>query len=212
MARRFRRFRNGKKLNKREVKQVKNLISRVQEKKHRLEYSTGSSAHSTGQIIDLLDLSQGDTNYTRDGDELMLKSLKFRFHLLRESGSTLGDSVRMILFQWKPDNAQDVPTIGQILEDSTNVPYLSPIDTHHKDKFNVLMDRLTLLSPLGTTNERKSFWKTVNMKRVIKRVRYNPGASTGKNLVYLMLIGTQSSAGAEETFVRYYGDISFSDS
>ena len=107
------------------VDTVKRLIGNRTEDKY-VRVKTGTAGTAVPDVpleVHLSPLSQGDTSVTRDGDEVYLKSLSFRYHLRTDNAALNNDAntdlscvVRVMLVQWKE---QSTPTASDILQDAS---------------------------------------------------------------------------------------------
>ncbi len=212
----------GAPLNKRQKSQVKRIVKFGREKKHRDEYSTGSEISTTGVVIDLMDIAEGDTSITRDGDQINLSAVYGQFQVLRDSTPDFPDLVRVLLIQWKQDTtATGEPTLAEVLFDVTNSPVLSNYNFENRSNYKVLRDWLlpiggqensVIAGPDDTVIRNQKIRRfRLNMKNVNKVVRYNTGATTGSNKLYLVTLG-QKAPGAAASTLYFHIRSEFTDS
>lgn len=179
---------------------------------------------ATPFLMDMLNISQGITDSTREGDEILFQHLKINLDLagsvdgLVKTGA-LVDRMRVILIKWKePDwvagtvNEPSLLTLFGV----TNLPVGSNIHTamiNHEEngrKFTVLYDRkFTLTGGHGSTDTTNRAGKykhlSINVpmsKYGHKKVKYNsldPSVNEHQNGVYLFVLtdtnGTMTFAG-----------------
>lgn len=211
----FRRFRNskGKKLNKKQVTQVKRIISHQQEHNFYATKSTGTDVTNAATIVDLFAPTQGNAEGTRDGDVVKYKWFDYNIMIRRKSTSTAGerDAIRLSIVQWKPNSGQDGLGAGEIWEDTASVSFLANLDQDKRGLFNVLYDMVIPLGPKDTGN---GGVKTLRLKRSFANLRktcqFDAGTTAGQNKIYMVFIGTNS--GVEASEIIYQGMIKYTDS
>ena len=152
---RLHRYRPVKKQTKKKAN-IKSLANRIQGYLGELKYgaSTFTSAiNYSGTIQSLCDISQGDTDTTRDGDALTMSSLEIRGHWV------VGDAYnvcRIMLIQWFPTDGV-APTVSQILFNSGNIYAPISVKAHdYRQQFAVLYDKIIVVD---TNNPTKMFYK-----------------------------------------------------
>ncbi len=131
----------------------------------------------------------------RDGAQYQELSIMFKGKA--EPPTNLQDSLRMIVFEWKTDNALDSPQPDEIMESTTTAfaPYGALVHNAQKrKKFRVLWDRLWSVSDLLSYQDHL-FQANIDLK---KKRMYSPAAVTitGKNRIYVLTLGTRLAAAA----------------
>lgn len=190
------------------VSTVKRLIRQQQETHHHNEYgASGTNINTTGTIINLSDIAQGDTDMSRTGDVISLKNAFGNYSIIAGTSGTV-TVVRLIWFQWRMDNGAEAPTIGDILFDTTNVPYLSNYKVD-MSKFKVLADRMHYVGPIG--GDANMLSRKISLRNFNKRLMYDAGGTNGKNQIYLLVIGNNAS-GATAPNMYYHFRLTFTDS
>lgn len=191
------------------AKIAKKAVRRELETKHHDEAGTGTEVSTTAQIVDLTTISRGDTGATFDGDSLTPVGFEFRQLLGVPTGQTALNICRVILFIWKMDDTDEVPVVGDILYDTTNVPYLSRVLWESK-KFKVLSDRTYEMGPTSTPGglpQNRVNIISVKPKKLMK-MYFKAAASTGRNKIYLMTIGNVA-AGVSDANIFYHSSLRF---
>lgn len=93
--------------------------------------------------------------------------------------------VRLLFYQWYPDDASDPPTPGTILE---NITYgwasVHRLDAKVRRKFKILYDRAIVLS---TSNACAQISANIDCS-TLRKVEYTAGATSGKNLLYYLVV------------------------
>lgn len=187
----------GRKLNKREKNEVKRLIAVRQELKYHVSQTSVLSVGAAGQIFQISDIAQGDTDQTRDGDRLMLKKFFVRGVVQYSDATNL---FRLIFFQWKPATT---PTIASVLLNgpSGNPDVWSSYTHDLRQQVNILWDKTWHLegnasastSPLTTTSQR--MFKVTIARRFAKQLQYTGGTTTGTNQIWYLALSDSSAVG-----------------
>jgi len=136
---------------------------------------------------------QGDTIATREGDRIEPVRLYGCYNIQFPSASLVA---RVIIFQWKPDNGVDAPSLAKILEDtsaySTTANYVgSAVD---RKKFKILHDKV-IPNPTGVTNQ--IVVKKFNISKFnSKFITFDTATTNGKGQVYVYLLSNIAVAGS----------------
>jgi len=171
------------------VKLIKKVIKGVAEHKY-FDVASGVGFDYNGSIVDISAIPQGDTEITRDGDQLGLISFQTKFIL---SCSDATNAVRVIIFKWKMDSAFGPPSTTDILYNvgSTYAP-VAMYNHDRRDCFSVIMDKSYELI-LGTSRAETPLVKFG--KKLKGKIRFNVGATSGKNKIYAMYISDSAVVG-----------------
>jgi len=144
-------------------------------------------------------VAQGDTIHNREGDRIEPTNLRMSYQCVHDAATVIS---RIIIFQWKPDNQVDAPSMAKILEvPSTTQSVYSPYmqDKVDRSKFVVLYDKMHTGDTAGLTAYTRT--RTVNIKKFAnKYINYNESATTGKSAIYVLAFSNVSSASTEPTF------------
>lgn len=182
---------------------VQRLIKRNEEMKYAV-IDASYSATTTPGLYCLSNTSQGDTGGTHIGDESVMKNLELR---LIASVADATNSVRVILFRWKPNIGYVVPGAGAILKDANSPANLSSLyQEDGEDQYQIMYDELFLLAAAGG-----------NPEQISRRIRRNfnircdflTGTSNSSNMIYLMLISDSSAT--THPSVQFMSKIGFTD-
>lgn len=210
MARRKRAGRTrGRKLNKRQVRQVKSIVTRNEEIKIKDTLQSSTSATSTAAFTNPIPaVSQGTGESQRIGDKIRLKSLHVKCTL---AGADATNVVRLVWFQWIPNTASQTPNAGSLLQD-TAVPWLSPINETNQNAglFRIISDNLYQLTTSGSNQGLVVHKNFYGRKLPRKNLEYNPGATTGFNQIYCMY--ASDSVAATHPSFAFYTRLRYSDS
>jgi hypothetical protein len=185
---------------KKQVKQiVKSELDFVQEHKYEHFY-TNEALSTTGVILDLTDIPQGDTTNERDGANIILKSLQIRAQL------TVADStnvVRFSIFQWKPSSTTDPPGLSDLFCDSLK-PWISYFLPLRPSKFKIMYDEVKLFD---TYHPYQPIELSFNLNL---KIGYDLAATTGPSHVYLIMSSDSTTSSHPQAIVTSL--VTFTDS
>ncbi len=172
------------------VSRVKRIVNASREKKHHDEAIASTEINTTGAIVDLLTVAQGDSDLTRDGDQLYLTNFSLKYYVNREANATGFDIVRVLLFQWKPRDDEDVPTLAKVI--STSVPPMGHYGMDNKGRFKILYDKIHALG--DADGALSSITRNVSIsKALLKKVQFNAASTDGYNKVYIGFLGATAT-------------------
>lgn len=186
----LRKFARSRGLTKKQKAGVKRIMGAVMEKKHHTSTFSTSSVSSTATLTNISAVTQGDSDTSRDGDQIYLKNIDFRAYLTRADTSNL---VRLIVFQWRPSTQLATPTAATILENYAGDGTLDLVrhwNYDNKRNFKVLYDRLITLNE-DIANRTVKF--NLN-KSLIKKIQFDNGGTNHNNAVYVMYLSDSSAA------------------
>ncbi len=185
--------------------QVKSMINSKINLSLEHKYFVGNVSNftdSTGNVVNMTAIPQGDTDLSRDGDACTFSRLDVRGVVY---GADTTNMIRLVLFQWKP---QSTPTLGLIFQDLATWGPITPLTHDTRDQYHVLDDRLLATSLNGPNAV--SFDFSVPKNRLLKQqCRFQGGTTTGSNLIYLGLV--TDSAAATHPLVQYNTKVWFHD-
>lgn len=222
MAKRFNRRRRmrGRKLNKRQVKQVKKIINIQSELKYFPFNQTGFSVTSTSVLTGAsFDVTQGLTDTSRIGDQLTLAgSIDFRLHL---SSADSYNIIRWILIQWHPTSTttpfpatdgSDVLVAGP----STAIDYLSMYNHDKRSDYTVLFDKTYTLVGNGTsgtypytTSSQIVKHYRISLKKASKKVQFVGAGLQASNRLFWIYVS--DSSGVSHPQAAYSSKLFFRD-
>lgn len=136
----------------------------------------------TSIIQKMTTIPQGDTDTTRDGDQLAVEWSECRYEVLVNT-TDVSNMMRIIIFSWHFDDGGQAPTPSLILQSST-----TPLSSYNRDSvkekaFSVLHDNLVAVYSGGIGN------KVYNYRNHKKfKITFTSGGNTGKNHIYLLAV------------------------
>lgn len=217
---RYRRRRNvrGSKLNPKQKNQVKRLIRGVQEQKFFAAGVTGT-ADTAGAMATILAPAQGITDTNRSGDEIRIHRCQIKLQLIKGlTATTAYEYVRFVVFQWKPNTNNLVPTANQLfLTDPTTgtVTYRSfySVDTQHQ--YRILYDKVFVMNglPLDLTHQWSKFVNIhVPLKKAAKNVQFYNAGVTGENTLWYYIIGVNALGATNVPTFNFTSFVWYTDS
>jgi len=154
--------------------------------------------YTTGQLYQLTQPTVGDTDGTRTGDKITIKSFKIRGRFEIEDYSPT--TFRLIIFKWLANDATDVPSAGDIMELVTSavVPYYSLKKDQAGFTFVTCYDKIMTLDTYhpSKTFQIKLSGKALTKGKLTPYVQYNAGAITGTGNYYMLAISDLLAASA----------------
>lgn len=188
----------NKALTRNQRKEVLQLIEEQPEKKYYDETFDAFNASSTPQFWNITQMSQGSLTNERIGSTVRLLSVQYNLHIQYASADST-NTIRVLLFQWKPDNQQDLPAWDQIFQYHTlGAPsklyeLMSPytLGEGGSGVFNMLYDTLFYLDSDNPIQILKGY---IN-KKFLKNITFGDGSLTGQNHLYLCVVSDSSVVG-----------------
>lgn len=164
--------------------------------------STGTTISTTFVATGLTGISQGDGLRQRVGDLVKPTFMRFKYYL--NNTTTNIQLSRIVILQWRPDSAVETPTASTIFQNQTDTQSDFVYDKQARAKFRVLSDTWHGTKPVAVnavvpTRELKISLKSAGT------IKYADTATTGKNHIYLVTLGSQATGIA----FAYYSTVGF---
>jgi len=183
-------------------KGVKYLKTLVNSEKHKIDSGPASiNVDSTGTVVHLTNIAQGDGTNQRTGNSILLSGCSVKLQIALNSAATVS-ALRILLFHDKQQVADGTPTIGEVLNSVSTMAHLNATNI---GRFSILMDKMLMLGTgSNTTKVIQEYFK------IQKHVRYNGTAGTDiqKNGLYIMFLSTEPT---NVVLVSYGIRVSFHD-
>lgn len=147
--------------------------------KHHSVDLSGVSSTTLG-VTDITAIPQGDTDITRDGDQLFMGSISFFRRW------TAGDDVnvgRFIIFQWFPAT---VPVGTDILNTNFGFAPVYHYDTDRAYQYKILFDSITTVNNNFTGQNKETAIKRMKVRPKRKKIQFIAGGTTGTNKIYVL--------------------------
>lgn len=172
-------------------KGVKYLKGLVNSEMYKVDVALSSQAFSTtGAVTHLTAIGQGDTDATRTGNSVLLKSLDFRMLVQRVAANTvIGNLCTCLLVQDNQQIGDTSPAIADVLEGATGLAFLNNATV---GRFKILRRWDFCLDTVGD-NARvlrfRKYWPQGH------HVRYNGTSSADqqKGAIYFLCMGDQAT-------------------
>jgi len=193
-------YRKRKRTGSRFARKVISIMNSRQEKKFFSIYAT-RFAPPTGTVatnFSLSEVTQGDGDTNRDGDQFYVTSIQMKYHYLGNPAySTNVQYVRIILFQWTDSIASaTVPSIQAILLDvsSNDAAVVSPYNHDTRYNFRILYDKTHGIGLASTTMPPQTFNESVIItKGFTPKVQLEATGTGGTNKFYMLITGTAAT-------------------
>lgn len=193
------------------AKSAARAVVNNQFEKHYFDYNpVAFNVQFTGNIQLLSAIPQGDTDSTRSGDRLTIKSVQVKGVCI---GNDTTNACRVVLFQYLGDSAAAIPTIGTLFQNTGT--QTAPYSPYSKDyagyKWVPLWDKLILMD---TYNPIKKFEIMVTAKDFKKKakpfIQYQSG-STNNAIGHMYLVFLSDGGVAPDVTVAMQTRIRFID-
>ncbi len=159
-------------------------------------------------ITPLTNIAQGDTAQTRDGAQVKITNLLFRYTALvtADAGEGRGQFLRVMLVHDRQTN-QALFNIGDLLADTTNFDSLvSPLNLDNKYRFRILYNKLIGLNIGGKATSHMNINKVLDMKIRFDASTPSIADLTSNSLSVVLISNGDANTGPIVTFfsrVRY---------
>lgn len=155
-----------------------------------LDTSVTTDVVDTATITLLNGMARGDTASTREGRKLKIKSCYIRSLITQHNSQNDDDIVRTMIVYDKQSNGA-APAITDILTAST-VEAFNNLD--NRERFVVLMDKVSRLASQGSTVDCMSFFKKyipLNLDTVYNSNNNGDVTDIASGALYLVQLGTE---------------------
>lgn len=189
-SKKFRRLSQKRSLSGVEVMQLSNMIIQKHEKNTReLNFwdtaSSATSVDATGTVLAITDsLPKGTGAEERVGTEITAKSLLVRYQIINADSHNV---VRVIVFTFGRTGA---PGVSTILQDTSTVPWLSPLSQVNTKFIRVLHNNIVTVDSDDPTKVFDVYVKLKNHK-----ISWQPTTTTNeKGNIYVLFISDSVAA------------------
>lgn len=196
-----------------QIKTVKRIVNADKETFVKSTALAAADITNTAVFNDLTSIAQGDDHDQRLGDSVKCQRLFAKLQVARDDNVVTTDSyddIRFIIFVWHPDDNTDAPdAITKILNSATS-PQLQPyvLEKSKRKKFTVLYDKRITLTTRENGEPSKANRVLVVNKKLKNVINFNDAATTGRNKIYIMRIGSQA-AGSDNSAMNAYLNVSY---
>jgi len=165
---------------------------------------TVAAVDTTGNVIHLNPVAQGDTDDTRDGNSILSKSIAVKLQCGKHASAT-ASILRAMLVVDTQQVADTAPTVADIL-DSTGNKVSAFLNSNSVGRFKILQDKRFQLTSTTLIERFISFG--ASLKGMHCRFNGTAGTDMQKNAVYLVLVSDEA---ANCPSVQYTSRYSFYD-
>lgn len=191
-----RKYSKGKRMSSRFT--LTNVVDTVVRRTTELKKLNTFFAHTwtAGNVSNITAVSQvptGNTSVTKVGDQLMAKSLSYRYALQNQDTSVTAsgiNSIRIIVFQWYP-LATTVPLVTDVLE--TN-DALSDYRLSNRQLYKILLDITKPVVPLADSASHLGTVRVKIPKRTSK-LNFTTGTVQSTNSLYVLTLSVENGSG-----------------
>lgn len=191
MVRKFtrRRFTRRKRFTRKRVLATKSYVKKQIRKDIETKYADTQwniGIPGAGTITDLTNIAQGVSDLERVGDKISLRGLRLKMGVFSSNNADPA-ICRITVFQWHPDTAFSLPTVGKLFT-YTAAPDIvySPFVHDQANQFQILFDKV-VITQTNTQIEHVKIMRKVNMKYAKKAVHYSGGGVTGSEKLYISI-------------------------
>lgn len=186
-------------LNTRQIKSVRRIVNSSKETHIYATTISGGEVTSTVTFNDLSTIAQGDDHDQRLGDQVKCTRLRLKGNFTRDDGASVDtfDQIRVVVFIWHPDDANEPPAATTDILESATLYYHQPLqlEASKRKKFTVLYDSHFDL-PTREGGDLKRSLKNISINKKLRNTIYfNDAATTGRNKIYMMRLGFYAAGG-----------------
>jgi len=172
---------------------------------------TTATVTTTPAVVSLFAPAQGTAATQRTTDTVYLDKMYLNY-LVSMTNADFYSSIRMIIFQWIPNNTLIVPTAFEILQTVVNNVY-SFYDWQYSNQYRILYDKIHFLTGSATqptTGSSQGYLGEIDLSKALKKVEFATGATTASNTIYALYMS--DSALAPSPAISFVARITFSNS
>ena len=153
--------------------------------------SPGNAVTAGGAIFNVTpQIIQGDSNSTRDGSQINLTKVQWRFETL---GVAVSGVTRVVVFQDTQNNGV-VPGITDVLDNANVISPLNVLNFVTNKRFKLLHDEAVQCNIAGQNLQfRTATWTSKLNKQVTYNAATNVAAANGRNAIFMLVIGTATN-------------------
>lgn len=193
----------GRGLTKVQRKQVKQLVAAPMERKSFHASYQDAALSDTHIVSELFQVSQGDTQDTRDGSKCKITSCFIRGNVVAGDSTNI---IRLTLIRWKPNST---PTAAQIYESATigtNGAMFSSFNHEYRGDFVVLQDKFISVEATAGQLQRMFTLRCGHQPATT----FNDAATTGANKLFL--VASADSLAVSHPTATFWSEIYYTDS
>lgn len=179
--------------------------------------SVASSVTSSGTVVHLTNIGEGDDVTSRSGRSILPKTWFLRGEIAYNSAGSAAQQVRVVVFRDMNDNDEVAPTVAQLFQSTTaGLGVISPLQKDNSMRFKVLFDKIYNVDATRSQVGIKTFHRIPlgidphgNPTQGIHTTYSGTGGpNTAKNHIYMIVISNTSS---NHPTLTYYNRLTFID-
>ncbi len=164
-----------------------------------------------GVLVQLTNMGQGNTDATRNGNQITLKKLEMRLQLILASAAS-SSQIRVMIVKDKQTNGAGI-SVDKLLESVANLQSLiSPLESDNLKRFAILYDRVHVLNRPGISAVQSNVKYVSKFKKLNMRIQYNGTGTTitalNSNSLSLLFISNEPT---NEPTVDFFVRLSYID-
>lgn len=179
---------------------VKKIINNEYNKRSEWKFYCTNAAgqvNDNGSVADLSAIAQGNTDVTRDGDELRMGKVSLTYNWI---SSDIYNTCRLIIFQWFEDTSLSGPIVADILSLDATLPVYSCYNTDNAQSYKILFDKIETITAdyivsTGPTvyNNRAGPVRKLKFHPSRKKINFTAGSTDGSGKIYYLAITDSNS-------------------
>jgi len=172
---------------------VKYLRTLVNSEVHKLDGTETNAITSSGAVVHLSGIAQGDTVSGRTGNSVLTKYLSYR-HIIVINASATTTHIRVIIFRDNQQVSDTSPAVTDVLNTASCTSFLNAANA---GRFQILSDKFIRLAAQGP----QSVFQKVNLNEN-KHIRFNgtSGSDVQKGGLYALFLSDQGTNTAGQEF------------
>lgn len=182
---------------------VKSELKKVSELKYRDIYDFTTTYDVTGSCINLTsNIAQGDSDTTRDGDKIYLKTLRLKYF---GQYADSWNQIRVIVFKWNKDSTSAITSANLLVSSGDSKAILSPLSWDTKKEYRVYYD---CVINVDDAYREVSPVKEVEVK-LNYRVDYIAAGTNAMNSLYMCILS--DSTAVTHPKCNWYARLEYTD-
>jgi hypothetical protein len=194
-------------------KAIRSMIESEIETKYTTE-GLSTTISNAGTFWQVTTLGQGLQGYARVGDRIDVHRIELNYKITAPVGGLItaadvNDTVRVILFRWKMDDAADPPAVTKILSAPLNAAHSDITQYNYnrdmQEKWSIIYDRTHVVYNQPVYDGTNVVYKpgddhvycsgTLEFKGKQchgKSINFNAGTNTGEGMIYMLFVSDSS--------------------
>jgi hypothetical protein len=189
-----------------QVNRKVNKLIYSKEVKH-FDGSYDNTIPNTGAIVAITDIPQGDTEQTRDGNQVFVKSLHLKLWVKKNVNAT--HSALRYLIVKDTRNAGAAPTLAEIFEGSANVLDFLEVNDASRGRFKVIRSGMINQDDVSKGSFYEDWYIKQNQKITFDG---SSGSDYANNTYWGIFVSDQDVATGDMPTISFYYRVGYTDS